>query len=151
MALTESFLCFYPFVSVQISEIDLMHRQINWVLGAASLLAISLSGTSGFAQMRGPRINNVRDVTCVANWERRFKVISPGMWEMRMGPNDRNPFIFRETNRYTGAIALQAVHNRQLKALLNLRAQQIAYTIPDNPPYDLYFDIQSFNINGGGC
>ena len=128
-----------------------MHRQINRVLGAASILAIGLSGTSGFAQMRGPRINNVRDVTCVANWERRFKVISPGMWEMTMGPNDRNPFIFREANQCTGAIALQADHNRQQKSLLDLRTQQITYTIPDNPPYDLYLDIQSFNINGGSC
>ena len=151
MALTESFLCFYPFVSVQISEIDLMHRQINWVLGAASLLAIDLSGTSGFAQMRGPRINNVRDVTCVANWERRFKVISPGMWEMRMGPNDRNPFIFRETDRNTTTIFLQSVQNSRLKSKLNLRKQRIKYIIPGQENDPLYFAIESFNINGGSC
>ena len=41
----------------------------------ACLLGIGLSGSPGHAQMRGPRINDVRNVTCVANWERRFRLI----------------------------------------------------------------------------
>ena len=72
-----------------------------------------------------PRISSVRDVTCVANWERRFQMISPETWEMTMGPNDRDPFIFRETSRSTGSIRLQSVHNRRLKAALNLGRQRI--------------------------
>ena len=84
----------------------------------ACLLGIGLSASPGLTQMRGPRISNVSNVTCVANWERRFRVISPGMWEMRMGVNDRNPFIFRETDRNTTTIFLQSVQNSRLKSKL---------------------------------
>ena len=101
--------------------------------------------------MRGPRISSVRDVTCVANWERRFQIISPGMWEMRMGTNDRDPFIFRETSRSTGSIWLQSVQNSRLKAILNLRRQRIKYIIPGQENAPLFFQIQSFNIDGGHC
>tara|TARA_B100000073_G_scaffold231462_1_gene193322 strand:- start:111 stop:497 length:387 start_codon:yes stop_codon:yes gene_type:complete len=120
-------------------------------LAVGCLLSIGLNISPGLAQMRGPRISSVRDVTCVANWERRFQVISPGMWEMRMGTNDRDPFIFRETSRSTGSIWLQSVQNSRLKAILNLRRQRIKYIIPGQEYDPLYFNIQSYNINGGGC
>jgi len=120
-------------------------------LAVGCLLSIGLNISPGLAQMRGPRISSVRDVTCVANWERRFQVISPEMWEMRMGTNDRDPFIFRETSRSTGSIWLQSVQNSRLKAILNLRRQRIKYIIPGQEYDPLYFNIQSYNINGGGC
>ena len=107
-----------------------MRRSIKGLLAVGSLLSIGLNSAPGLAQMRGPRISSVRDVTCVANWERRFQVISPGMWDMRMGANDRDPFVFRETSRSTGSIWLQAVHNSRLKAILNLQRQSIKYIIP---------------------
>ena len=117
----------------------------------ACLVGIGLSGSPGLTQMRGPRINDVSNVTCVANWERRFRLISPGFWEMRMGANDRNPFIFRETDRNTTTIFLQSVQNSRLKSKLNLRKQRIKYIIPGQENAPLYFAIQSFNINGGSC
>ena len=120
-------------------------------LAVGCLLSIGLNISPGLAQMRGPRISSVRDVTCIANWERRFQIISPGMWEMRMGTNDRDPFIFRETSRSTGSIWLQSVQNSRLKAILNLRRQRIKYIIPGQEYEPLYFNIQSYNINGGGC
>ena len=128
-----------------------MRRSSKRFLAVGCLLSIGLNSTPGLAQMRGPRISSVRDVTCVANWERRFQIISPGMWEMRMGTNDRDPFIFRETSRSTGSIWLQSVQNSRLKAILNLRRQRIKYIIPGQEYDPLYFNIQSYNINGGGC
>ncbi len=128
-----------------------MRTSTKKFLAVGCLLSIGLNITPGLAQMRGPRISSVRDVTCVANWERRFQVISPGMWEMRMGTNDRDPFIFRETSRSTGSIWLQSVQNSRLKAILNLRRQRIKYIIPGQEYEPLYFNIQSYNINGGGC
>ena len=129
----------------------LMRHQIKTILGLACLVSIGMSSTPGHTQMRGPRIKSVRDVTCVANWERRFRVISQGMWEMRMGSNDRSPFLFRETNRSKTTIWLQAVQNRRLKATLNLKRQRIKYVIPGQENDPLFFNIQSFNINGGSC
>ena len=128
-----------------------MRRSTKSIVALGCLLSIGLSSTPGLAQMRGPRINSVRDVTCVANWESRFQVISPGMWEMRMGTNDRDPFIFRETSRSTGSIWLQSVHNSRLRARLNLQRQRIKYIIPGQEFDPLYFNIQTYNINGGGC
>ena len=128
-----------------------MRRSTKSIVALGCLLSIGLSSTPGLAQMRGPRINSVRDVTCVANWERRFQVISPGMWEMRMGTNDRDPFVFRETSRSTGSIWLQSVHNSRLKAILNLQRQRIKYIIPGQEFDPLYFNIQTYNINGGDC
>jgi hypothetical protein len=128
-----------------------MRRRTKSVLGMAFLLGIGLHASPGVTQMRGPRINNVRDVTCVANWERHFRLISPGFWEMRMGENDRNPFIFRETDRNTTTIFLQSVQNSRLKSKLNLKKQRIKYIIPGQENDPLYFAIQSFNINGGSC
>ena len=121
------------------------------VIGTTCLLLAGMTGSPGFAQMRGPRINDVRDVSCVANWERRFRVISPGLWEMRMGQNDRNPFLFHETNRSTGSIALESTQNSRLKAKLNLRRQRIKYIIPGQESDPLFFPIQSYNINGMNC
>ena len=114
-------------------------------------LGIALGGTSALAQMRGPRIGNVRDVTCVANWERRFQVISPGVWEMTMGVNDPDPFIFRETRRSTESIKLESIQNSRLQAILNLGRQRIKYIIPGMESDPLYFKIQSYNINGESC
>ncbi|CAK23305.1 hypothetical protein [Synechococcus sp. CS-197] len=114
-------------------------------------LGITLGGTSALAQMRGPRIGNVRDVTCVANWERRFQVISPGVWEMTMGVNDPDPFIFRETRRSTQSINLELIQNSRLQAILNLGRQRIKYIIPGMESDPLYFKIQSYNINGESC
>jgi len=128
-----------------------MRRQTRSVLGIACLIGISLSGIPGLTQMRGPRISNVRNVTCVSNWERRFRLISPGMWEMRMGANDRNPFIFRETDRSKTTILLQSVQDSRLRAKLNLKKQRIKYIIPGQENDPLLFAIQSFNINGGNC
>ena len=128
-----------------------MRRFTKGGLAVCCLLSIGLNSTPGFAQMRGPRISSVRDVTCVANWERRFEVISPGLWEMRMGSNDRDPFIFRETSRSVGSIWLQSVHNSRLKAILNLQRQRIKYIIPGQEYDPLYFNIQTYNINGEGC
>lgn len=128
-----------------------MRRSTKGVLAVGCLLSIGLNSAPGFAQMRGPRISSVRDVTCVANWERRFQVISPGIWDMRMGANDRDPFVFRETSRSTGSIWLQAVHNSRLKAILNLQRQSIKYIIPGQEYDPLYFNIQTYNINGGSC
>ncbi|MBL6798694.1 MAG: hypothetical protein ISQ53_07845 [Synechococcus sp. BS307-5m-G39] len=93
--------------------------------------------------MRGPRIGNVRDVTCVANWERRFQVISPGVGEMTMGVNDPDPFIFRETRRSTESIKLELIQNSRLQAILNLGRQRIKYIIPGMESDPLYFKIQS--------
>lgn len=70
---------------------------------------------------------------------------------MSMGQNDRNPFIFRETKRSTGSIFLESVHNNRLRAKLNLRRQRIKYIIPGQEYDPLFFDIASFNINGGQC
>ena len=128
-----------------------MRRFTKGGLAVCCLLSIGLNSTPGIAQMRGPRISSVRDVTCVANWERRFEVISPGLWEMRMGSNDRDPFIFRETSRSVGSIWLQSVHNSRLKAILNLQRQRIKYIIPGQEYDPLYFNIQTYNINGEGC
>ena len=128
-----------------------MRHLTKIILAVGSLLSIGLNSTPGLAQMRGPRINSVRDVTCVANWERRFQLISPGMWEMRMGTNDRDPFVFRETSRSTGSIWLQSVHNSRLRAILNLQRQRIKYIIPGQEFDPLYFNIQTYNINGGDC
>ena len=128
-----------------------MQQQTRSVLGMACLIGISLSGTPGLTQMRGPRISSVSNVTCVANWERRFRVTSPGIWEMRMGSNDRNPFIFRETDRSSTSIFLQSVQNSRLKAKLNLKKQRIKYIIPGQENDPLFFNIQSYNINGGNC
>ena len=128
-----------------------MRQGTQSILGLLCLLGLGLSDTPGFAQMRGPSIQSVRDVTCVANWERRFFVIGPGMWQMTMGMNASDQFIFRETNRSRTTISLQSVQNRRLKAFLNLKRQRIKYIIPgqDNDP--LFFRIQSFNIDGGTC
>ena len=112
---------------------------------------MGLTSSPSHAQMRGPRVTDVRDVTCVSNWERRFQMFSPGRWEMSMGQNDRNPFIFRETKRSTGSIFLESVHNNRLRAKLNLRKQRIKYMIPGLEDDPLFFDIASFNINGGQC
>ena len=128
-----------------------MRHLTKIILAVGSLLSIGLNSTPGLAQMRGPRVNSVRDVTCVANWERRFQLISPGMWEMRMGTNDRDPFVFRETSRSTGSIWLQSVHNSRLRAILNLQRQRIKYIIPGQEFDPLYFNIQTYNINGGDC
>ena len=128
-----------------------MRRSTKSIVALGCLLSIGLNSTPGHAQMRGPRINSVRDVTCVANWERRFQVISPGMWEMRMGTNDRDPFVFRETSRSTGSIWLQSVQNSRLRAILNLQRQRIKYIIPGQEYDPLYFNIQTYNINGEGC
>lgn len=128
-----------------------MRRATKSVLAVGCLLGIGMVGIPALAKMRGPRISSVRDVTCVANWERRFQMISLETWEMTMGPNDRDPFIFRETSRSQGAIRLQSVHNRRLKAVLNLGRQRIKYIIPGQEYDPLYFNIQSYNINGGGC
>ena len=68
-----------------------MRRAIKSVLAVSCLLGIGMGSIPALAQMRGPRISSVRDVTCVANWERRFQMISPETWEMTMGPNDRDP------------------------------------------------------------
>ena len=128
-----------------------MQDQVRRILGIACLIGISLSGSPGLTQMRGPRISKVSNVTCVANWERRFRLTSPGIWEMRMGSNDRNPFIFRETDRSSTSIFLQSVHNSRLKAKLNLKKQRIKYIIPGQADDPLFFKIESFNINGGNC
>ena len=108
----------------------------------ACLVGISLSGSPGLTQMRGPRISSVNNVTCVANWERRFRLISPGMWEMRMGANDRNPFIFRETDRSKTTILLQSVQDSRLRAKLNLKKQRIKYIIPGQADDPLFFKIE---------
>lgn len=121
------------------------------VVAIGCLLGVALSGTAAEARMRGPRISNVRDVTCVANWERRFLLVSPGIWEMSMGMNDNDPFIFRETRRSTGAIRLQSVQDSRLQAILSLKRQRIKYIIPGQEDDPLYFKIQSYNINGGNC
>ena len=128
-----------------------MRRQTRSVLGIVCLIGISLSGSPGLTQMPGPRISNVKNVTCVSNWERRFRLISPGMWEMRIGSNDRNPFIFRETDQSKTTIFLKTVQNSQLKAKLDLKNQRIKYIIPGQENDPLLFAIQSFNINGGNC
>ena len=128
-----------------------MRRQTRGVLGIVCLIGISLSGNPGLTQMRGPRISNVKNVTRVSNWERRFRLISPGMWEMRISSNDRNPFIFRETDQSKTTIFLKTVQNSQLKAKLDLKNQRIKYIIPGQENDPLLFAIQSFNINGGNC
>ena len=128
-----------------------MQRGTQSILGLLCLFVIISIDRPGHAQIRGPRIRSVSHVTCVANWERRFQMISPETWEMTMGPNDRDPFIFRETSRSTGSIRLQSMHNRRLKAVLNLGRQRIKYIIPGQENDPLYFAIQSFNINGGSC
>ena len=128
-----------------------MRQGTQRVLGLLCLLGLGLSETPSHAQMRGPRIQSVRDVTCVANWERRFLMVSPGMWRMTMGMSDMDPFIFRETNRSKTTISLQSVQNRRLKAFLNLKRQRIKYIIPGQENAPLFFKIQSFNIDGGNC
>ena len=128
-----------------------MQQQTKSAIGMACLIGISLSGSPGLTQMRNPRTSSVSNVTCVANWERRFRQTSPGLWEMRMGTNDRNPFIFRETDRSSTSIFLQSVQNSRLKAKLNLKKQRIKYIIPGQENDPLFFEIQSFNINGGNC
>ena len=128
-----------------------MRRLTKAILGTGCLSVIALTSSPSLAQMRGPRVTDVRDVTCVSNWERRFQMFSPGRWEMSMGQNDRNPFTFRETKRSTGSIFLESVHNNRLRAKLNLRRQRIKYMIPGLEDDPLFFDIASFNINGGQC
>ena len=128
-----------------------MRQPIQSFLAVSCLVGMGLHSTPGLTQMRGPRISSVRDVSCVANWERRFQILSPGLWEMTMGTNDRNPFIFHETDRSSGSIWLQSVHDSRLKAILNLQRQSIKYIIPGQEYDPLYFNIQSYNINGGEC
>ena len=128
-----------------------MRRWTQSILGLACLVGIGLIGAQAQAQMRGPRIQSVRDVTCVANWERRFFVIRPGMWQMTMGMNARDQFFFYETNRSRTTISLQSVQNSRLKAFLNLKRQRIKYIIPGQENAPLFFNIQSFNIDGGNC
>jgi hypothetical protein len=128
-----------------------MRRGTQSILGLLSLLGIGLSETPGHAQMQGPRVQRVRDVTCVANWERRFFVIRPGMWQMTMGMNARDQFLFYETNRSKTTISLQSVENSRLKAFLNLKRKRIKYIIPGQENAPLFFKIQSFNIDGGHC
>ena len=106
-----------------------MRRAIKSVLAVSCLPGIGMGSIPALAQMRGPG-SAACAMACVANWERRFQMISPETWEMTMGPNDRDPFIFRETSRSTGSIRLQSVHNRRLKAVLNLGRQRIKYIIP---------------------
>ena len=128
-----------------------MRQGTQRILGLLCLLGLGLSETPGHAQMRGPRIQSVRDVTCVANWERRFFVIRPGMWQMTMGMNARDQFLFYETHRSRTTISLQSVQNSRLKAFLNLKRQRIKYIIPGQENAPLFFKIQSFNIDGGTC
>ena len=128
-----------------------MQRGTQSILGLLCLFVIISIDRPGHAQIRGPRIRSVSHVTCVANWERRFLMVSPGMWRMTMGMSDMDPFIFRETNRSKTTISLQSVQNRRLKAFLNLRRQRIKYIIPGQENDPLFFTIQSFNINGANC
>ena len=128
-----------------------MRQGIHHILGLLCLLGLGLSETPGYAQMRGPSIQSVRDVTCVANWERRFFVIRPGMWQMTMGMTARDQFLFYETNRSRTTISLQSVQNSRLKAFLNLKRERIKYIIPGQENAPLFFNIQSFNIDGGNC
>ena len=128
-----------------------MDRGSGRLVAAMLLLGIGLDVSPGRAQMRGPRISHVGDVTCVANWERRFQVISPGVWEMRMADGNVGPFLFRETDRSRASIFLKGLSNQRLTATLNLNKQRIKYVIPGQEGDPLFFNIQSFNINGGGC
>lgn len=128
-----------------------MRRATKSVLAMGCLLGIGMGSVPALGQMRGPRISSVRDVTCVANWERRFRLISPGMWEMRLLDNSLDPFLFRETKRTRTSITLQALRNQRLKATLNLNRQRIKYVIPSQEDDPFFFNIQSFNINGGSC
>ena len=45
-----------------------MRRATKSVFAVGCLLGIGMSSIPALAQMRGPRISSVRDVTCVANW-----------------------------------------------------------------------------------
>ena len=128
-----------------------MRQGTQRILGLLCLMGLSLSKTPGHAQMRGPNIQSVRDVSCVANWERRFVLIRPGMWQMTMGMNARDQFLFYETHRSRTTISLQSVQNSRLKAFLNLKRQRIKYIIPGQENAPLFFKIQSFNIDGGTC
>ena len=128
-----------------------MRQGTQRILVLLCLMGLSLSKTPGHAQMRGPSIQSVRDVTCVANWERRFVLIRPGMWQMTMGMNARDQFLFYETNRTRTTISLQSIRNSRLKAFLNLKRQRIKYIIPGQENAPLFFKIQSFNIDGGTC
>ena len=128
-----------------------MRQGTQRILGLLCLLGLGLSETPGHAQMRGPRIQSVRDVTCVANWERRFRLISPGMWEMRLLDNSLDPFLFRETKPSRTSITLQALRNQRLKATLNLNRQRIKYVIPSQEDDPFFFNIETFNLNGGSC
>lgn len=136
---------------VQSTQMLSMGRGSSRLVAALLLLGIGFNASPARAQMRGPRISNVRDVTCVANWERRFRLISPGMWEMRLLDNSLDPFLFRETKRTRTSITLQALRNQRLKATLNLNRQRIKYVIPSQEDDPFFFNIQTFNINGGGC
>ena len=128
-----------------------MQRGTQSILGLLCLFVIISIDRPGHAQIRGPRIRSVSHVTCVANWERRFRLISPGMWEMRLLDNSLDPFLFRETKRTRTSITLQALRNQRLKATLNLNRQRIKYVIPSQEDDPFFFNIQTFNINGGSC
>ena len=128
-----------------------MRQGTQRILGLLCLMGLSLSKTPGHAQVRRPSIQSVRDVTCVANWERRFVLIRPGMWQMTMGMSARDQFLFYETNRSRTTISLQSIRNSRLKAFLNLKKQRIKYIIPGQENAPLFFKIQSFNIDGGNC
>ena len=118
----------------------------KWFL---AFLLIPLLPITASAQMRGPRISDASQVTCVANWERRFLLISPGYWEMVMNDGDR--LIFSEAKRSNRSIYLVNTANQRLKSKINLSRGRIKYTIPGQESDPLFFPIQSYNINGRGC
>ncbi len=118
-----------------------MRRRTQSILGLACLVGIGVINEPGHAQMRGPRIQSVRDVTCVANCERHFFMIRPRMWQITMGMNARDQFLFYETNRSRTTISLQSVENSRLKAFLNLKRQRSKYIILGQENAPLLFNI----------
>ena len=97
----------------------------------------------------GPRIKTVKNVTCVRADDRQFLEFKPGAWVMKMGPNDRNPFYFKEVRRSKKSIFLENTKKPGLTAKLNIKKSKIKYYIPTVGP--LYYIIRAYNVNNGMC
>ena len=97
----------------------------------------------------GPRIKTVKNVTCVRADDRQFLEFKPGAWVMKMGPNDRKPFYFKEVRRSKKSIFLKNTKKPGLTAKLNIKKAKIKYHIPKVGP--LYYIIRAYNINDGMC
>ena len=97
----------------------------------------------------GPQIKTVKNVTCVRADDRQFLEFKPGAWVMKMGPNDPNPFYFKEVRRTKKSIFLENTMKPGLTATLNIKKAKIKYNIPSVGP--LNYTIRSYNINDGMC